>query len=192
MMSASFPTLTDCFTWRTAACSMSRLRSPMLQCRRLPAPHFVGASIMSEHGQTTERKRSQTAYWLVASALLTVGGAGACILYPRESGQAEEVSTPSAATPATGLRLVACIGDVDVVGGMIALAPTIPGRVAEVPVRENQRVKEGDPLLRIEDDQPRADLKQAQANVLAAQAQLAEARKAPQQQDYLLTQQRAA
>jgi membrane fusion protein, multidrug efflux system len=50
------------------------------------------------------------------------------------------------------------------------LAAKVPGYVRVVPVRDFQRVKAGDLLVEIDDDDYRAELSQAEANVEAAQA----------------------
>jgi membrane fusion protein, multidrug efflux system len=50
------------------------------------------------------------------------------------------------------------------------LGAKVPGYVREVPVRDFQKVKAGDLLVEIVDDDYRAQLDQAQANVAAAQA----------------------
>ncbi len=52
------------------------------------------------------------------------------------------------------------------------LAAQVPGYVRQVPVRDFQRVKAGDLLVEIVDDDYRAQLAQAEANVAGAQASL--------------------
>jgi membrane fusion protein, multidrug efflux system len=53
---------------------------------------------------------------------------------------------------------------------MTPLAAKVPGYVRQVPVQDFQKVKTGDLLVEIVDDDYRAQLEQAQANVAAAQA----------------------
>jgi membrane fusion protein, multidrug efflux system len=50
------------------------------------------------------------------------------------------------------------------------LAAKVPGYVREIPVRDFQKVKAGDLLVQIDDDDYRAELEQAEANVADAQA----------------------
>src|SRR5271156_4490358 len=50
------------------------------------------------------------------------------------------------------------------------LAAKVPGYVRQVPVQDFQRVKAGELLVEIVDDDYRAELEQAQANVVAARA----------------------
>jgi multidrug resistance efflux pump len=87
---------------------------------------------------------------------------------------------------------VVCLGYVDVDGGVIALSPIGLGRVVDVPVHENDSVTADAVLLQLDDRLARADLEEAEAARTAAQAQLTEARQAPQRHQFLLTQQKAA
>jgi membrane fusion protein (multidrug efflux system) len=52
--------------------------------------------------------------------------------------------------------------------GMVAVSPSIAGKVVSIEVRENQRVHAGDVLFRIEPDQYRAAVEQAQADLADA------------------------
>ena len=58
-------------------------------------------------------------------------------------------------------------------GDMTSLAPKVAGYVTAVEVQDNQTVRAGDVLFRIDDRDYRARLAQAVANVEAAQARLA-------------------
>ncbi|WP_407121883.1 HlyD family secretion protein [Bradyrhizobium sp. STM 3561] len=58
-------------------------------------------------------------------------------------------------------------------GDVTSLAPKVAGYVTAVEVRDNQAVRKGDVLFRIDDRDYRARLAQAEANVEAAQARLA-------------------
>src|SRR5262245_64006132 len=58
-------------------------------------------------------------------------------------------------------------------GDMTSLAPKVAGYVTTVEVHDNQAVRAGDVLFRIDDRDYRARLAQAAANVEAAQARLA-------------------
>src|SRR5271165_7581329 len=50
------------------------------------------------------------------------------------------------------------------------LAAKVPGYVRDIPVRDFQKVKAGDLLVQIDEDDYRAELEQAEANVADAQA----------------------
>src|SRR5438876_9539280 len=73
------------------------------------------------------------------------------------------------------------IGYADVEGGISSLYPTQTGRVAEVMVKEDDAVKAGDPLLRLDSRLPAYLVQQAEAAVKAAQAQPDDARRLPDQ-----------
>lgn len=60
-------------------------------------------------------------------------------------------------------------------GDITSLAPKVAGYVTAVEVRDNQAVRAGDILFRIDDRDYRARLAQAEANVAAARARLANA-----------------
>jgi len=87
---------------------------------------------------------------------------------------------------------VACFGHVDVKHGITSLYPTQPGRVSEVLVEENEVVKAGAVLLRLEDTVAGLRIQEAQADLEATRAQLVEARKLPQQHQAKVAQMRAA
>jgi membrane fusion protein (multidrug efflux system) len=54
--------------------------------------------------------------------------------------------------------------------GLVAISPSIAGRVTAVDVHENQHVRKGDVLFRIEDDGYQAMVSQAQADLAAARS----------------------
>jgi multidrug resistance efflux pump len=85
-----------------------------------------------------------------------------------------------------------CFGFVDGPAGVTALAPLIPGRVVAVDVQENEPVKAGTVLVRLDDRLAQFRLGQVEASLAAAQEQLAQVRKLPQQQQIKRAQQRAA
>jgi multidrug resistance efflux pump len=87
---------------------------------------------------------------------------------------------------------VVCFGHVDVESGVTPLIPTYAGRVVEVLAREGQAVKAGVGLLRLDDRPARLQALQAEADLKAAQAQLARVRRLPQQHQARLDGQRHA
>jgi multidrug resistance efflux pump len=107
----------------------------------------------------------------------------------------DHAATPAdsgGAAPAREQPVVACLGVVDFDAGVLSLQPTVPGRVLDVLVAENQHVKAGAVLLRLDDEPARGRVGEAEAALEAAEAQVAEARQAPQQHRLLLEQQRSA
>ena len=81
-----------------------------------------------------------------------------------------------AAPPPVVEQGVVCFGHVDVKYGVTSLLPLQTGRVAEVLVGENEAVKAGAVLLRLEDTLARERVNGASADLGAARAQLAQAR----------------
>ena len=73
-------------------------------------------------------------------------------------------------------------------GDMTSLAPKVAGYVMSVEVEDNQTVRAGDVLFRIDDRDYRAQLAQAQADVKAAQARLADVDAETQLQHALIRQ----
>ena len=61
-------------------------------------------------------------------------------------------------------------------GDVTSLAPKVAGYVVAVEVKDNQAVRAGDILFRIDDRDYRAKLAQAEANVQAARARVASSR----------------
>jgi membrane fusion protein (multidrug efflux system) len=61
--------------------------------------------------------------------------------------------------------------DAQIEGDVIALAPRVGGHVKSVLIKDNQRVRKGDVLLLIEDDDLRVGLAQAEAELAVAHAQ---------------------
>ncbi len=87
---------------------------------------------------------------------------------------------------------VVCQGYVDLEHGIRSLAPLHPGRVVEVLAHENQHVEAGTPLLRLDDQDVKFQVNEAEAALEAAQAELEQALQLAQQQQARLAQQRAA
>jgi multidrug resistance efflux pump len=127
-------------------------------------------------------------WWLVALALLVVSLAGFGHVLSVTLRGAPATETPE--RPA--VRTVVCFGFVDLVNGVRELNPTVPGRVAEVLVREGETVPAGAVLLRMEDTVARKRVDEAQAALDAAKAELAEGRSLPEQHRINVEQARAA
>jgi multidrug resistance efflux pump len=76
--------------------------------------------------------------------------------------------------------------------GVTALYPVRPGRVTDVLVHEDDSVKAGTVLFRIDDRPAKFLVRQAQEDVKAAELQLADARKLPEQHALKIAQQQQA
>src|SRR5437773_2586191 len=85
---------------------------------------------------------------------------------------------------------VVCFGYVDGPAGVTALAPLVAGRVTRVEAQENEAVKAGSVLIRLDDRLAQFRLRQVEASLAAAREQLAQARKLPRQQEIKRAQQR--
>jgi multidrug resistance efflux pump len=103
---------------------------------------------------------------------------------------ASSVATPSPAV--TGAEKVIGIGFADVEGGATPLSLPLPGSVAQIFIREGQKVRRGDPLIRLHDAKASAQVIRAEAAVLEAKTKLAKAKRAPAGQDLELRQQEQA
>jgi multidrug resistance efflux pump len=131
-------------------------------------------------------KRSSWVKGLVGAAVLAIGMASV----------GSSSRTPSAgsepAAPAPAAEPVACFGHVDVKHGVTSLYPVQAGRVIAVPAEENQHVKAGALLLRLDDTAARLRVQEAEADLASARLQLDKARRLPQQHQVQLAQMQAA
>lgn len=101
-------------------------------------------------------------------------------------------SIVTAQTPPAAVSRVVCFGHVDMEQGVTSLYPVIPGRVISVEVKENEVVKAGQVLCRLDDAVAHLRIKEAVADLEAAKERFAQAQKLPEQQHNKLAQQRAA
>ena len=81
--------------------------------------------------------------------------------------------------------------DAQVRADMVTVAPRVAGYVAEVFVRDNQDVRAGQPLVRIDPRNPRAQAAQAEAQIAVAEAQVGAARAQVREQYAAIEQARA-
>jgi multidrug resistance efflux pump len=147
-----------------------------------------------KNASSEDRKTIRHPLLLLGGAALVVLGIGAAgwVIQTRGANGSTRASGTDDSLPQANLPAVVAIGTVDVEGGVVALLPLRPGRVAEVSVHENEVVRKGAVLLRLEDQLARFEVQEAEAAVQAAEAQMANARNAPREQQLLLEQQRAA
>jgi multidrug resistance efflux pump len=99
--------------------------------------------------------------------------------------------TPTVSSDPAEPALV-CFGYVDGPAGVTSLVPLVAGRVTRVEARENEAVKAGSVLVRLDDRLAQFRLRQVEASLAAAREQLAQAQKLPRQQQIKRAQQRAA
>jgi multidrug resistance efflux pump len=126
---------------------------------------------------------------VLAFTALSLAGVG-CALQPSPHTQADPDGREEGSRVARPVLVV--LGVADVEGGVLSLSPIRPGRVVEVPVAENEMVRTGAVLLRLDDEAARRQVEEAEAALEAAEAQLTQAGQAPRQHQLLLAQQDAA
>ena len=67
-------------------------------------------------------------------------------------------------------RFIESTDDATISSDIVAVAPKVPGRIAAVPVADNQQVRAGEVLLRLDDSDARAAAAEAEAALAAAEA----------------------
>jgi multidrug resistance efflux pump len=76
--------------------------------------------------------------------------------------------------------IVAGQGQVDIDGGIRQLSPKIAGEIEKIEVKEDQLLKAGDPILRLNSSIARLQVESAEAAVAQAKLKLEQARRGPQ------------
>lgn len=111
------------------------------------------------------------------SILLAAIGLTFAIYWVKVSAR-KPVAAPPLNEPAQSsfVRTIAGAGIIESTGRNINLAPPIPGQVVEIFVKENDKVKAGDALYRIDDSEIRSKLASATAEIARAESALATAR----------------
>ncbi len=113
--------------------------------------------------------------WIVAAVVLILLLGAAWLAYSRLNTAAElEVVRVQAASPAGSAPVVLNATGYIVAAHKIQVASKVLGRVAWIGVEKGDRVKEGDVIVRLEDDEYRAQLQQARGQLAALQARLDE------------------
>jgi multidrug resistance efflux pump len=132
----------------------------------------------------------------LAILLVGVGGAGWVANHFWGPSASEPDSTnrrsPLPGTSDADAEGVVCTGYVDLEHGIRSLAPLRPGRVAEILTKENQRVAAGTSLLRLEDQDAKFQVTEAEEAVKLAEIQLEQSLKGEERQRARLAQQQAA
>jgi multidrug resistance efflux pump len=129
---------------------------------------------------------------VLALALLAALAAGGNWFFHLRLSDRTSAADDSTATVSDYEAHVVCSGHVDVEFGVRALHPAQIGRVLEVLVHDGDQVEEHQPLLRLDEGSAKLLVREAEADVKAAQEQLKQAGLAPAQHRARLAQQRAA
>lgn len=133
---------------------------------------------------------SLRSFGVVGAIVLVVSAAGAIFALNPNGGGNRAGGSPPAEPARPGA--VVCYGNYDVDPGVNSLYPIQPGRVLEVKAKENDHVKKGAVLVLLDDRLAKSRLDQAKADHDAAEAQLKQARQAPEQFKAKREQQQAA
>src|SRR5262249_1466405 len=110
------------------------------------------------------RKPASKARWILPIVLLVVVVAAAVLVFALRSAPLEvdvvRVQAPSASTASVGDVVLNATGYI-IAAHRIELASKVVGKVAWIGVEKGDRVKEGQVLVRLEDDEYRAHLLEA-------------------------------
>jgi multidrug resistance efflux pump len=130
--------------------------------------------------------------WMLLLLLTGVAAAASVVFFRHGLADALAQSvTKEAASPSPAAGFV-CFGHVDLRHGTAPLSPLRPGRVAEVLVEENDEVREGTPLVRLDSKLAGLQVEEAEAALRIARKQLEKAKRLPVQFAAKVKQQRAA
>jgi len=122
-------------------------------------------------------------FW-VMGALLLVAGAGAWSWYNKHFGPyaLAEVEAVTA-TMSHDVKIVLDAAGYVVAHETVEVSPSIPGKVIELHFEEGEKVETGEILARLEDDQHKADLRQAEATLESMRARLKELKRGALEED---------
>lgn len=104
----------------------------------------------------------------IALAIAGAGAAAAKFIGSNESSSVAYDQGPSNNAPPQPKWLAAAPGRVEPKSGQVRIASGLPGRIAEVPVKVNDVVEEGELLVRLEDEEARARLAAAEAGAASS------------------------
>lgn len=116
--------------------------------------------------------------WIIAGiAILILLGAGR-VIYGKLNAATEvevfRVKSPSSLSSQPGDTVILNATGYIIAAHKIEVASKVVGRVAWIGVEKGDRVKQGQVLVRLEDDEYRAQMQQARGNLIALQARLKE------------------
>ena len=139
-----------------------------------PAPSLSRLAI-DRHAAPLRRRRRLWTRWWFWLALIAVLAVAVMIVRSRNAPVAVDVATVAAAYPSTAVAALNATGRV-VAARRASVSSKGTGRLEWLGVQEGQMVKEGDVIARLENRDVAAQREQAQAQVQAARANLAQGR----------------
>jgi len=117
--------------------------------------------------------------WVIVGVILLIAGVSGAVVYNRLTAplpvETVRVKSPAAASDSGEQVILTATGYI-VAAHKIEVASKVVGRVASISVEKGDKVKAGQVLVRLEDDEYRAQLMQAQGQLANLQAKLAELR----------------
>jgi multidrug resistance efflux pump len=119
--------------------------------------------------RSARRWRISLPVWLGVILILASLGVAAVSIRTHAS---HDTPSPSISPTPSDERRWYSLGYVDIEGGITPIYPVQPGRVEKIDVREDQDVKAGTPLFRLEDRIPLLKVREAEDAVQIAQNQL--------------------
>lgn len=138
------------------------------------------------------RMKHRLLFWIFGLVLAgaSVAGTGFALAV-RHGVPPSETVLPEANPGDASIGAVTCFGHADSEGGVSSLYPLQPGRVVDICVQEDDEVKAGAPLLKLDARLAEQQLQLARADLDAAQAQLLRVEKGVDQQRLRETEQLA-
>src|SRR5262249_18725098 len=128
---------------------------------------------LEERVMNTKWRSVHLAFYLGFVTLIASTVGAGWVMNRTRAGHSPTVLSDSAEPAIVGF------GYVDGPAGVTALAPLVAGRVTRVEVQENEPVKAGSVLIRLDDRLAQFRVRQVEASLAAAREQLAQARKLP-------------
>lgn len=124
----------------------------------------------------TSERSSKSPKWIMTSIGLVLFLAAIYYSLVGGSGREEEVQTQHVTAASSGNGVILSATGYIVAHHKIQVASKVLGKVAWIGVEKGDEVKEGQVIVRLEDDEFRAQLQQAQGNAEAVQARMLESK----------------
>jgi len=145
-----------------------------------PHPQPTGGPVTLRRRWRPPGLRPSGTSWIVVTAavacLFVVGCGGPNLAAPSEDGSSLVPAVEAVPARSGTLPLEERLSGVVKARNQVAIRPEISARVIEVLVRSGEAVERGQPLVRLEDDTLREQLRQAEAAVRLAEAEALEAK----------------
>lgn len=133
-------------------------------------------SLKIDRGQKRRKESRWASKWIVAGVVLLIllGGAATAARLLNSEREVDVVRVPPPVVQSAGGTVVLNATGYVVAAHKIQVASKVLGRVAWIGVEKGDRVKEGQVIVRLEDDEYKAQLQQARGKLASLEARLAE------------------